>query len=440
VLTSPFAYDTLKRALRSGRIRVESAAESLGWASTTMLEPEPIPLEVKVVLLGEPMLYYLLSFHDPEFGELFRVAADFDTRMSRDGAGTRLFGRLIATIARSAELKPFDRSGVARVIEQASRLAGDAEKLSTHTDTITDLLREADFWAGDARSAVVSAAHVQRAVDARTHRSDLLRARIQEEIGRGTLLIETTGARVGQVNGLAVIQLDRFAFGKPSRISARVRFGKGEVVDIEREVALGGPLHSKGVLILSSYLGTRFAGEMPLSLSASLVFEQSYSGVEGDSASSAELYALLSALAEIPIRQSLAVTGSVDQLGRVQAIGGVNEKIEGFFDICRARGLTGAEGVLIPAANVKHLMLRDDVVDACRCGLFAVYAVESIDQGIGILTGVPAGDADAKGEFPVGTVNRAVARRLAGFARRAMKLAVQTAAPERGTKGKEMRP
>jgi predicted ATP-dependent protease len=435
VLTSPLAYETLKRMLRSGRVRVESAAETLGWTTTTTLEPEPIPLSLKVILLGEPMLYYLLSALDPEFAGLFRVAADFDTRIDRDSDGQAAYARLIGTIARSEDLRPLDRSGVARMIDHGARLVGDARKLTAHTESIVDLLREADFWAADADADIILAKHVQRAIDARTHRSDLLRARIHEEIHRGTLVIETEGARLGQVNGLAVLQLDRFAFGKPSRISASVRIGKGEVVDIEREVALGGPLHSKGVLILSSYLSARFASEMPLSLSASLVFEQSYAGVEGDSASSAELYALLSALAEIPIRQSLAVTGSVDQSGRVQAIGGVNEKIEGFFDVCAARGLTGDQGVLIPAANVEHLMLRADVVEACAEGRFAVYAVNTIDEGIEILTGVPAGRADASGTFPPGTVNRAVAARLASFARRTMKLAAQAQAAVRTAGG-----
>jgi predicted ATP-dependent protease len=342
--SNAFAYETLKRALRSACLRIESAAESLGWSSTTTLEPEPIPLDAKVVLLGEPMLYYLLNAYDPEFSELFRVAADFETSMDRDEDGTRVYARLIGTLARRADARPLNRAGVGRMIEHASRLAGDAWKLTTHTDTIEELIREADFWARETGSQTIGAEHVQQAIDARVFRSDRLRERIQEEIRRGTLIIESEGAVVGQVNGLAVLQLDRFAFGKPSRISARVRLGEGEVVDIEREVALGGPLHSKGVLILASYLATRYAGEQPLSLSASLVFEQSYGGVHGDSASSTELYALLSALAQIPIRQLLAITGSVDQLGHVQAIGGVNEKIEGFFDVCAARRLTGIRG------------------------------------------------------------------------------------------------
>jgi predicted ATP-dependent protease len=285
----------------------------------------------------------------------------------------------------------------------------------------------------------VSARHVQKAIDAKIYRSDRLRERIQEEILRGTMVIETEGARVGQINGLAVYQLNHFSFGKPSRITCRVRLGKGEFVDIEREVALGGPLHSKGVLILTSYLGTRFAADQPLSLSANLVFEQSYGGVEGDSASSAELYALLSAISKIPIRQSLAVTGSVDQNGRVQAIGGVNEKIEGFFDVCAARGLSGDQGVLIPATNVKHLMLRADVVDACREGRFHVHAVDHVDRGIEILTGVPAGAADDSGEYPIGSVNRAVSRRLAAFTRKAQSFAAaeKKKAGKREAEGKE---
>ncbi|MCP5363621.1 MAG: AAA family ATPase [Hyphomicrobiales bacterium] len=440
VLSNPAAYDTLKRMIRSARIRIESAAESLGWTSTTTLDPEPIPLDVKVVLIGEPRLYYLLNMYDPDFAELFRVAADFDTRIDRLHGGTEMHTRMIASIAQAAELNPLDRSGVARVIEHSARLAGDSEKLTTQTDVIEELLRESGFWADEAGRDTISAEHVERAIEQRTYRSDMIRARIQEEIHRGTLVIETEGARVGQVNGLAVLQLNHFSFGKPGRISCRVRLGKGEVIDIEREVALGGPLHSKGVLILSSFVSTRYARERPLSLSASLVFEQSYGGVEGDSASSAELYALLSAISEIPIRQSLAVTGSVDQLGRVQAIGGVNEKIEGFFDVCRARGLSGEHGVLIPAANIKHLMLRRDVVDACRQGQFHVYAVETIDQGIEILTGVPAGAPDGDGTFPIGTVNRAVTNSLSKLAAKALKLAAEAKAEQRRTTKREDQP
>jgi lon-related putative ATP-dependent protease len=388
----------------------------LSLVSTVSLEPEPIALDVKVALLGEPMLYYLLWQLDPDFADLFKVAADLEERMERSPENQLLYARLIATLARRQDLRPFDRGAVARIIEHSARVAGDAAKLSTHMRSISDLLQEADYRAGEAGSEVVTAAAVQRAIDGQIYRSDRLRERAQEAILRDTLFIDTVGEAIGQVNGLSVAQLGSFAFGRPTRITAQVRMGKGEVVDIEREVELGGPIHSKGVLILSGLLGGRYATERPLSLSASLVFEQSYGGVEGDSASSAELYALLSAIAEVPVRQSLAVTGSVNQHGRVQAIGGVNEKIEGFFDVCRARGLTGQQGVLIPAANVKHLMLRQDVVDAVAAGQFQVYPVEFIDQGIEILTGVPAGERDEEGNYAEGTVNHLVEKRLAQLA------------------------
>jgi lon-related putative ATP-dependent protease len=436
LLLQPYAWEELKRALSSEEIRIEVLGQTLSLISTVSLEPESIPLDVKVVLLGERPLYYTLSQLDPDFAELFKVAADFEDQMDRTPENHLLYARMIATMVRQEGLRPFDREAVARVIEQSARLAGDAERLSTHVRSIADLLREADYWAGEAQHSVVTAADVQRAIEAQVYRSDRVRERIQEEIQRGTILIDTQGARVGQVNGLSVLTLGQFAFGRPSRITARVRLGRGEVIDIEREVALGGPIHSKGVLILSSYLGSRFAMDRPLSLSASLVFEQSYSGVEGDSASCAELYALLSALADLPIKQSLAVTGSVNQHGQVQAIGGVNEKIEGFFDICRAQGMTGEQGVLIPASNVKHLMLRPDVVEAVAAGRFHVYPVETIDQGIELLTEVPAGEPDATGEFPAGSVNQRVEARLRALAEKRLAFGVS----ERGSAGDERTP
>jgi lon-related putative ATP-dependent protease len=433
VLLQPFAWEELKRALCSREIRLETLAQTLSLISTVSLEPEPIPLDVKVVLLGERLLYYTLAQFDPDFPELFKVAADFEDQMDRDTEGHLLYARLIASLARKEQLRPFDRGAVARVIERSARLAGDAEKLTAHLRSIVDLLREADYWAGEAGDQVVTADDVQQAIDAQIHRLDRVRERMQEEIQRGTILIDTQGATVGQVNGLSVLTIGQFAFGRPSRITARVRLGRGEVVDIEREVALGGPIHSKGVLILASYLGARYTPDRPLSLSASLVFEQSYSGVEGDSASSTELYALLSALAELPVKQGLAVTGSVSQYGQVQAIGGVNEKIEGFFDICRARGLTGEQGVLIPASNVKHLMLRHDVIDAVAAGRFQVYPVETIDQGIELLTGVVAGEREAQGGFPQGSVNQRVEARLVTLSEKRLAFGV----PERGGVGDE---
>jgi lon-related putative ATP-dependent protease len=416
VLQQPYAWEQLKRALCAREIRIESLGQIFGLVSTVSLEPEPIPLDVKIILMGERLLYYLLYEFDPDFRELFKVEVDFEEQMARNPENDLLYARLIGTLARKEGLRHFDRTAVARVIEQSARLANDAQKLSTRMQSIADLLRETDYWAGQAGHELVSAADVQRAIDTQIYRAGRIRERLQEEIQRETILIDTVGEKIGQINGLSVIELGDFSFGRPSRITARIWLGKGEVVDIEREVELGGPLHSKGVFILSSFLGARFAMDRPLSLSASLVFEQSYSGVEGDSASSAELYALLSALAEAPLKQSLAVTGSVNQHGRVQVIGGVNEKIEGFFDVCRARGLTGEQGVLIPAANVKHLMLRQDLVEAVAAGQFHIYPVETIDQGIEILTGLPAGERDETGNFPEGSINRRVEERLAAMA------------------------
>ena len=421
LLTEPYAYEALKRAMDAGTIRIESLGRQLSLISTVSLEPEPVPLDVKVGLFGSRLIYYLLTQFDPEFAELFKVQADFHEEMDRNEGNQELYARMIATMVREAELQPFDRSAVARVIEHGARMVGDAERLSMEGEHLKDLLREANHRAKENGNGVVTAADVQRAIDGRIYRADRLRERMQEAILRDTVLIETDGEEVGQINGLSIIPLGGFIFGRPTRITARTRMGKGEVVDIEREVELGGPIHSKGVLILAGFLGARYAAETPLSLSASLVFEQSYSQIEGDSASSAELYALLSSLADVPIKQSLAVTGSVNQRGQVQAIGGVNQKIEGFFDICEARGLTGEQGVLIPASNVKNLMLREDVVDAAAEGRFHIYPVETVDEGIEILTDVPAGKRGEgpetpEDEYPEGSINYRVARRLAELA------------------------
>jgi len=338
--------------------------------------------------------------------------------MDRNQENQELYARMIAALVRRENLMPFARSGVARVIEQSARMLGDADKLSVQMREIADLLRESSYWASQNSHVAVTADDVERAVEARIYRSDRLRERVQESIERNILLIDTREERVGQVNGLSVLQLGNFAFGQPSRITARVWLGKGNLINIEREVEMSGPIHSKGVLILSGFMGERYATDTPLALSASLVFEQSYAGVEGDSASSAELYALLSAISEVPVKQSLAVTGSVNQHGQVQAIGGVNQKIEGFFDVCKAQGLTGEQGVLIPASNVQHLMLRQDVVNAVREGQFHVYAVDTIDRGIEILTGMPAGEKDEEGNYPRGTINYLVAKRLLQMAER----------------------
>lgn len=417
LLTANFGWEALKQSLRAGEIRVISLEQMLSVASTVSLEPEPIPLQVKVVLIGPPQIYYVLADADPDFLDLFKVAAEFEDRLDRSPETMGRYARLVATAARRHHLRPLERAGIARVVEEAVRIGGDGDKLTTHVATLTDLMQEADHFAGIAGKTVIGASDVEAAVAARRRRADRLYWRLQEEIKRQTIRIETDGERIGQINGLSVYSLGVTSFGHPTRITAQVRFGRGELIDIEREVALGGPIHSKGVLILSGFLGGRFGRNGPLSLTASLVFEQSYGMVEGDSASAAELFALMSALAEIPIRQCFAVTGSVDQLGRVQAIGGVNEKIEGYFDVCQARGLTGHQGVIIPAANVRHLMLRSDIVAAAKAGQFQVIPIDTVDQGLELLIGLPAGSVDITGNYPEGTVNRRVAARLEALAR-----------------------
>jgi lon-related putative ATP-dependent protease len=419
LLQSPFAYEALKRAIKAQEIRIEQPAETAGFISTQTLDPEPIPLDVKVVLTGDRELYYLLSQHDPDFLGLFKVQADFDDTITRSSENYRDYARVMASIVRTHGLRHLDAGGVARVLEEGARLASDREKLSIEIGRVSDILREADYWAGKAGRATVERQDVARAIDEHTQRSDRLRDRAQESIGRDIVFIDTDGDKIGQINALSVLQLGTFSFGRPSRITARVRMGQGRVTDIEREVKLGGPLHSKGVMILWGYLAGRFAQDVPLALAASLVFEQSYGGVDGDSASSTELYALLSALSEVPIHQGWAVTGSVNQWGEVQPIGGANEKIEGFFDVCKARGLTGRQGVLVPKANVQHLMLREDVVEAVRGGQFAIHAVATIDEGIEILTGVKAGSLGDDGKFEPGTINRLVEDKLRAFAERA---------------------
>jgi lon-related putative ATP-dependent protease len=422
VLMQPYAWEGVKRCLRAGEIKTESLGQMLSLISTVSLEPQAVPLRVKIVLVGERMLYYLLHQLDEDFADLFKVAVDFEEEIDRSDESTTLYARWIATLIQREDLQAFDKKAVARVIEQASRMAGDAEKISVHLRSLADLLREADYWAREEGREIVTADDVQRAIDARIFRADRIRSRLREQISRERILIATEGDVCGQINGLSVLQLGDFRFGNPSRITARVRMGPAKVIDIEREVELGGALHSKGVLILSGFLAGRFLPEQPLSMMASLVFEQSYGGIDGDSASSAELYALLSALAEVPIRQFLAVTGSVNQQGEVQAIGGVNEKVEGFFDVCRERGLTGRQGVLIPAANKTELMLRHDVVAAVKKGRFHVYAIRTVDEGLEILTGAPAGQRKKNGRFPAGTINHRVEARLQAFARRAASL------------------
>jgi lon-related putative ATP-dependent protease len=416
VLMEPFSWTALKRALRRGEIVIEDVARFLGLTSTVSLTPDPIPLNIKIVLFGDRLLYFLLAAVDPDLANHFKVLADFENDIARTPENEVMLARLVASMVRNDGLNALDRSAVCLVLEHIARLADHAGKLSLAVEQIREILIEADFYAREAKRDTVARVDVQRALDSKIRRAARLRDRAKETILEKVALIDTTGMHVGQVNGLNVIELGGFAFGRPTRITCQVRPGSGKVVDIEREVELGGPVHSKGVLILSGFLAGRYALDTPMSLFASLVFEQSYGGIEGDSASSAELYALLSALAEIPLRQDLAVTGSVNQHGEVQAIGGVNEKIEGFFDICQARGLSGTQGVLIPRANVQHLMLRQDVIEACRAGRFAIFPIGTVNEGIALLTGIAAGERESDGTYSQGSINRRVEDRLRSFA------------------------
>ncbi len=416
LLQHPYSWDALKRAVRSNQICIGSLEQMMSLVSTVSLEPTSIPLDLKIVLLGDRTLYYLLQHLDPEFQELFKVVADFDDQMGRDFESEILYARLISSLVKKESLMPFDKTAVGRMIEHSARLAEDASKLTTHMRSICDLACEADYWAKQSGQNVVRAEDVTCAIGGQLKRSGRIQEQVQEHIERGIVLIDTESRKIGQVNALTVMDLGNASFGSPTRITAQVRLGEGDVLDIEREVDLGGPLHSKGVMILSGYLGSHYAREVPLAMAASLVFEQSYGEVEGDSASSAELYALLSAIAGVAINQGIAVTGSVNQYGEVQAIGGVNEKIEGFFDLCQARGLTGAQGVVIPASNADDLMLKNEVLNAVKQGLFKIYAIKTIDQGIQILTGMDAGERSEDKLYAENSFNGRVESQLFRFA------------------------
>jgi len=420
VLSAPDGWNALKRALEAGEIRIEPAG-SHSQAEAATLEPEAIPLAIKVVLFVDPEQLSKLEQSDPEFAQLFKVQADFEDAIGRSSDNDRLFGRLIASVIEAHGLKPMEAGGVARLMEEAARLAEDRDKLAIDVGRIADIVREADYWAdGETRkSKVISADDVVRALRERTRRADRPREHAQESVERGVVLIDTAGKKTGQVNALSLVQKGQISFGRPARVTARVHLGQGRITDIEREVKLGGPLHSKGVMILWGFLAGRFAQDVPLSLAATLVFEQSYEAIEGDSASAGELIALLSALADTPLRQDIAVTGSVNQWGEVQAVGGTNEKIEGFFDICSARGLSGTQGVIIPDANRQNLMLREDVVAAVRQGRFSIYAIKTIDEGVQLLTGLEAGEKGWDGRYGADTVNGRVEARLKAFAERA---------------------
>ena len=412
LLMQPYAWEGLKRVIRSESIKTESIQELLSLTSTVTLEPEEIPLKLKVVLIGERIFYYLLSQYDPDFLELFKVVADFEEEIVRTDENMGLYSKLIASIVSNCELKPLDRHAVAKVIDESSRKSGDTKKLSIHMQSISDLLKEADYFADIEGRDVIGAPDIKKAVDEQEFRGGRIKERLHESIKREIKLISTEGEKTGQLNALTVMQLGQLAFGSPAKITATVRIGEGKVIDIEREVKFGGPIHSKGVLILSGFLGDNFGKKIKLGLTASIVFEQSYGGVDGDSASLAELCAILSAISEKPIKQNIAITGSVNQKGEVQAIGGVNEKIEGFFKVCKEKGLTGKQGVIIPKSNIDHLLLNDEVLEAVKEGNFSIYAVENVSEALELLTGYPLGERNTKGNFKRGSLGYFIEKKI----------------------------
>ena len=417
VLMNPGVWPALKRAIRNKEVRIEDPFEQYGFIAPQGLRPEPMPIKIKVILTGDPMLYQLLSIYDEDFWEIFKVKADFDSEIEKTKENMMAYAAFLSGCCDECEAKHFDPSGVAKIIEYSARMVADQERLSSRFAQIKDWIQEASYWTIKDNAKYISAHHVQKAMDERLFRHNLIDERIRDLINRGTIMIDTQGEVIGQVNGLSVYSLGDISFGKPSRITAKTFMGRGGVINIERESQLSGPIHNKGVMILSGYLGWKYAQDKPLSLSASLCFEQSYEGVEGDSASSAELYAIISSLSELPIRQTIAVTGSVNQKGEIQPIGGVNQKIEGFFKICQAKGLSGDQGVLIPHQNLRNLMLQEEVVEAVKQGQFYIYSAKTIDEGIEILTGAPAGEKQKDGTYPKSTVNYLIDKRLKAMAK-----------------------
>ena len=418
VLMNPAVWPALKRAIKNKEVRIEDPFEQFGLIAPQGLRPEPMPVKLKVILTGDAMLYQMLSMYDEDFWEIFKVKADFDSEIENTKDNMLAYAAFLSGCCDECEVRHFDPSGVAKVIEYSARMVADQERLSSRFAHIKDWIEEANYWAVQDHAEFISAGHVQKAMDERLFRHNLIDERIRDLINRGTIMIDADGEVVGQVNGLSVYSLGDIAFGRPSRITAKTFLGRGGVINIERESQLSGPIHNKGVMILSGYLGWKYAQDKPLSLSASLCFEQSYEGVEGDSASSTELYAILSSLSDVPIKQGIAVTGSVNQKGEVQPIGGVNQKIEGFFKVCQAKGLNGNQGVLIPQQNLRNLMLREEVVDAVKQGQFHIYSATTIDEGIEILTGTPAGERQKDGSYPEGTVNHLVDKHLKEMAER----------------------
>ncbi len=412
LLRNLFSYDALKRAIRNREVKIEDIWEQYRLVTTAMLKPEPIPLNVKVILIGNPYIYYLLYNLDEEYRELFKVKADFDNTMERNEENLIKYATFVATKSKEEGLLPFDPGGVAKVVEYGSRLAEHQDKLSSKFSDISDLIRESHYWATRANSDIVKAEHVEKALQERVFRHNKIEEKLRELMLEDTLIVETDGEKVGQINGLAVMDMGDYSFGKPSRITATVYSGKAGVVNIERETKMSGKIHEKAILILSHYLGKMYAQKKPITLSASITFEQLYGMIEGDSATCAELYALLSAISGVPIKQNIAITGSMDQDGNVQPIGGVNEKVEGFFRLCKVRGLTGQQGVIIPERNVKNLMLSSEVVEAVKDGKFKIYTISRIEEGVPILMGIEAGVLQSDGTYPEGTLNYLVEKRL----------------------------
>jgi lon-related putative ATP-dependent protease len=412
LLRNPLSYDGLKRDIRDSKMSIEEPEERYGFLSVKTLKPQPIPLTSKVILIGTSYLYQMMFSLDPDFQELFKIKAEFDTTMPRTDEKVRQYGAFVCGLCDKEGLKHLDGSGLAKIVEFSSRIIEDQYKLSTQFSAVADIIRESNYYATQDNVAFITGEHVKKAIEEKIYRSKLIQEKIQEMITRGFFLIDTVDKKAGQVNGLSVMGLGDFAFGMPSRVTVSIGLGREGIMDIEREAKMGGPIHTKGVLILSGFLNDKYAKDKPLSLSARLVFEQNYEGVEGDSASSTELYAILSSLSGLPIKQSLAVTGSVNQKGEVQAIGGINEKIEGFFEVCKAKGLTGEQGVMMPDSNVQNLMLKEEVVDAVKAGKFNIYSVKTIDEGIEVLTGTKAGQRLADGTYEEGTVNYRVDKQL----------------------------
>jgi len=435
VLTNPAVWPALKRAIKTKQVGIEEPMEQFGLILSQGSRPEPMPINVKVVLIGDRMLYQALSTYDEDFWETFRVKADFDYEIDKTKENMMAYAAFIAGCCEDCEMRHFDPTGVARIVEHSSRMVADQEKLSTRFAQITELMQEAEYWARKDNTELINGTHVEKAIEERRFRHNLPDERMRELIEDGTIMIDVDGAVVGQVNGLSVYSLGDVSFGKPSRITCKTFLGRGGVINIERETQLSGPIHDKGVLIFSGYMGWKYAQDTPLSLSASLCFEQSYEGVEGDSAASAELYALVSSISEVPIKQNIAVTGSVNQKGEIQPIGGVNQKIEGFFQICKAKGLTGEQGVVIPRQNLRNLMLREEVTEAVKQGKFHIYSVSSVDEGIEILTGVEAGQKKEDGNYPEGTINFRVDKKLKEMASKLKQFTLPPGEEKKSTRG-----